>query len=96
MARPGGYEVIDASGHSVRASIASGFTFGSGPARRFVGEMLTPISAANIHPGGQSGVLGSQTYASQLSRWLTNRYKPLVIDQQAATAGNQTRIDFAP
>lgn len=96
VARPGGYEVIDASGHSVRASNASGFTFGSGPARRFVGEMSTPISAENIHPGGQSGVLGSQTYASQLSRWLTNRYKPLVIDQQAATAGNQTRIDFAP
>jgi penicillin amidase len=70
--------------------------FGSGPARRFVGLMTTPIVAENIHPGGQSGVLGSPSYASQLGRWLTNRYKPLPIRQRDALAGEVQRLEFRP
>lgn len=96
LARPGGYEVVDASGHSVRANTVNGFMFGSGAARRFVGELLPAIAAENIHPGGQSGVIGSPTYASQLGRWLTNRYKTLIIDRDQALAGEVSRIDFTP
>lgn len=96
VARPGGYEVVDASGHNVRASTVNGFMFGSGAARRFVGDMTSPIDARQIIPGGQSGVLGSPTYASQLGRWLTNRYKPLVIGRDAALQGEVSRLEFTP
>lgn len=96
VARPGGYEVLDASGHSTRANTLNGFMFGSGPARRFVGQLTAEIAAENIHPGGQSGVLGSPTYASQLGRWLTNRYKTLIIRQDQALAAERERLNFRP
>ncbi len=96
VARPGGYDTLDVAGHSVRANTVNGFMFGSGPARRFVGSLATPISAENIHPGGQSGVLGSPTYASQLGRWLTNRYKTLIINRDQALAAERQRLDFRP
>jgi penicillin amidase len=70
--------------------------FGSGPARRFVGEMSATINAGEILPGGQSGVLGSPLYASQLGRWLTNQYKPLPIPAAAALAQGQTVLNFVP
>ncbi|MEO8012407.1 MAG: penicillin acylase family protein, partial [Dokdonella sp.] len=59
LARPGGFEAVDASSHDVRANGVNSFMFGSGPARRFVGEMSASINASQILPGGQSGVLGS-------------------------------------
>ncbi len=96
IARPGGYEVVDASGHGVRAPGVNGVMFGSGPARRFVGEMSPAIRAFEILPGGQSAVLGSPTYASQLRRWLTNSYHPLVIPASAAAAQSSGTINFTP
>ena len=96
LARSGGYEVVDASGHSVRAQGVNGFRFGSGPARRFVGEMSAPIKAYEIIPGGQSGVLGNPTYASQLGRWLTNQYHDVKISAAAAAAASPTVVNFTP
>jgi penicillin amidase len=96
VARPGGYEVVDASGHGVRAQGVNGFMFGSGPARRFVGEMSTPIKAWEIIPGGQSGVLGHPLYASQLGRWLTNSYHELRISAASAAAVSPTVVNFTP
>ncbi len=96
LARPGGYETVDAAGHGIRAQGVNGFMFGSGPARRFVGEMSTPIKGWEIIPGGQSGVLGSPLYASQLGRWLTNQYHDLKISAAAAAAASPTVVDFAP
>lgn len=96
VARQGGYEAVDASSHSSRANSVNGFMFGSGPARRFVGEMSTPIVADQIYPGGQSGVLGSPAYISQLPRWLVNAYKPLPIDQTAHQAAVLSTINFVP
>ncbi len=96
VARPGGYEAVDASSHSTRANTLNGFMFGSGPARRFVGEMTTPIVADQIYPGGQSGVLGNPAYISQLPQWLVNGYKPLPIDVPAHAAATISTIDFVP
>jgi penicillin G amidase len=81
IARSGGYEAVDASSHNPRADGLNEFMFGSGPNRRFVGE-LDPagIDAEQVIPGGQSGVLGSPHYASQLGRWLTNHYHPMWIN----------------
>lgn len=96
VARPGGFESVDAASHDTRANTVNGFMFGSGPARRFVGEMFPAITASEIIPGGQSGVLGSPFYASQLSRWLTNEYHPLPIPASAALAQGVVVVNFVP
>jgi penicillin G amidase len=94
--RPGGYEVVDASGHSVRANSLNGFMFGSGPVRRFIGEMTDTPTLLQILPGGQDGKIGGPGYISQLPRWLVNDYKPLVLDPAISSAAEVSRIDFAP
>lgn len=96
VARQGGYEAVDASAHNLRANSVNGFMFGGGPARRFVGEMSTPIVADQIYPGGQRAVLGTPGYISQLPRWLVNAYKPLPIDQTAHQAAVVSTLNFVP
>ncbi len=96
--RSGGYQVLDASSHSVRADGLNEFMFGSGPARRFVGE-LTPrgVDAEQIIPGGQSGDIASQAlYVNQLPLWLTNNYLPLLIDPAVVDAVAVGRQTFTP
>ncbi len=98
LARPGGYEVVDASSHSIRADRLNSFMFGSGPNRRFVGHM-TPEGATyeQILPGGQSGVItDGPLYISQLPRWLTNQYKPLIVDLDTVQAIEVQRVNFEP
>ncbi len=96
LARQGGFETVDAASHDARGNTVNSFMFGSGPARRFVGEMFPTISASEIIPGGQSGVLGSPLYVSQLGRWLTNQYHALPIPASAALAGSNTVVNFTP
>lgn len=96
LARPGGYEVVDASGHGVRSNTVNGFMFGSGPVRRFIGEMTDPPTLLQIMPGGQDGKIGGPGYVSQLPRWLVNAYKPLVLDPAASQAGEVAKIEFTP
>jgi len=97
LARAGGYDVLDASGHSATANTLNGFMFGSGPVRRFVGEMTDPPTLLQIAPGGQSGNINSgAAYISQLPRWLVNAYKPMIIDPEQAAAGSIATIPFAP
>lgn len=77
VARSGGFGVVDASGHNVRADSVNEFMFGSGPARRFIGEMTKdgPV-AEEVIPGGESGIPGSPFQTDQLLLWLTNHYHP--------------------
>jgi penicillin G amidase len=94
--RAGGFDAVDASSHNTRANTVNGFTYSSGPARRFVGEMTPAIGASEIIPGGQSAVLGSPLYASQLGRWLTNNYHALPVAISAATAASPVVVEFVP
>lgn len=96
LARQGGYEAVDASSHNTRANSLNGFMFGSGPVRRFIGEMTDTPTMLNIMPGGQDGKIGGPGYVSQLPRWLVNAYKPLVIDPAASEAAQVARIEFTP
>jgi penicillin amidase len=96
VARSGGFEVPDESSHEPRASSLNDFMFASGPARRFVAEMQPKIVAAQIIPGGQSGVPGSPLYASQLGRWLTNGYHTLAIDRSDAAAAATSVTHYVP
>ncbi|MCX7556333.1 penicillin acylase family protein [Xanthomonadaceae bacterium JHOS43] len=96
LARQGGFDVVDASGHNARANSVNGFTFGSGPVRRFIGEMTDTPTLLQIAPGGQDGNPGGMGYISQLPLWLVNGYKPLVIDPDVSEAGAVMRMEFAP
>ncbi len=96
LARQGGFDVVDASGHNARANSVNGFTFGSGPVRRFIGEMTDTPTLLQIAPGGQDGNPGDMGYISQLPRWLVNAYKPLVIDPEVSEASAVARIEFSP
>lgn len=94
--RSGGFDAVDASSHNSRANTVNGFMYSSGPARRFVGEMTPTIAASEIIPGGQSAVLGSPLYASQLGRWLTNNYHALPVPVATATAQVTSTVEFVP
>ncbi len=85
--RSGGYQVLDASSHSARADGLNEFMFGSGPARRFVGQLFDgSVIAEQVTPGGQSGVIGGPEYANQLYFWLVNAYLPLFLDADTVDA----------
>ena len=96
IARQGGYDVVDASSHGARANSVNGFTFSSGPVRRFIGEMTDTPTLLQIAPGGQDGNPGDMGYISQLPRWLVNAYKPMVIDPAASQAAAVARIEVTP
>ena len=88
IARAGGFEAVDASSHNARSRSETGFTFGSGAARRNV-ALLAPQGpqAEEITPGGRSGVFLSPFYTNQLRLWLVNDYLPLSIGEDAAGQG---------
>lgn len=95
--RQGGYETVDVAAHSLKANTVNGFMFGAGPARRAVvaADSTGPVFD-QIIPGGQSGVLGSPLYASQLGRWLTNQYKRLPLAEAQVRAQATTVITVNP
>ncbi len=97
LARQGGYQAVDASSHSARADSLNGFMFGSGPNRRFVGEM-TPSGPVGyeVIPGGQSGIFFSPNYSSQLPLWLTNDYHPLSLGAADGVATAVQSHTFSP
>jgi penicillin amidase len=75
----GGFGVVDASSHSARASTVNGFMFGSGPVRRYVGEITPGLARTRSEsslPGGTSGQLGDPRYINLLRDWLTNEAYP--------------------
>lgn len=97
LARVGGFEVLDASGHNARAASASQFMFGSGSSRRFIAEMSpSGIRAYQIVPGGQSGLAGSPAHAHMLGRWLTNSYHEFLLTPAQAEAGWVSEERFTP
>ena len=97
LARQGGFQAVDASSHSSRAISLNGFMFGSGPNRRFVGEM-TPdgVVGHETIPGGQSGVFFHPNYSSQLPLWLTNNYHPLALGEDDGAAAAVNMYSFGP
>ncbi len=73
LAVDGGFGVVDASEHPVRAAGSHDFMFVSGPVQRYVAELDDGrIAGQTSLPGGESGVLGSPFHVNLLGRWLTN------------------------
>lgn len=76
----GGFQVVDASDHDVRADGLDEFNFSQGPTRRFVsqlGHWPGTVRALSALPGGESGVIGDPHNVNLLGRWLTNDTYPL-------------------
>jgi penicillin G amidase len=97
VARPGGFEVPDASTHKVRAAVPNQFMFSSGPSRRFVAELAANgIHAAQIIPGGQCDILGGPAYANMLGRWLTNAYHPMPMSKKQVESDIAVDERFVP
>lgn len=93
----GGYNTVDASLHSPRASGANDFMFSSGPVRRFVGEVGPGRTRAeSIWAGGTSGVLGNPNYTLFLPKWLANEAVPLALGMGEMRSGAQSVIMLRP
>lgn len=93
----GGYSVADASSHSPRAQNFDDFMFGSGPNRRYVGEMgRFVIRARTSLPGGVQGSPGGPLYANMLTRWLTNDGFPVRPTFLQVQRGAIERIVLVP
>jgi penicillin amidase len=75
--RSGGVGTVDVANHAVRANTLNGFMFGSGPSRRYVGEVgPAAIRAETSLPGGVSALPTSPHYVDLLPLWLTNATYP--------------------
>jgi penicillin G amidase len=73
LATDGGYDTVDAATHGPRAATLNGFTFGSGPSRRFIGAArANGIEATQVIPGGESGEPTDPAFGNQLGLWLTD------------------------
>jgi penicillin amidase len=84
----GGFNTVDAASHDARANGLNSFMFGSGPVRRFVGELAgRQTRAESIWAGGTSGVLGNPDYTLFLPDWLANEALPLALGFDQALHG---------
>ncbi len=81
VARQGGFSTVDAATHDARATTPDGFMFGSGPNRRYVGEMVPgAVHGQASLPGGVSGDPRSPWFTNLLMQWLVNGAFPVVPD----------------
>ncbi len=98
VATDGGFGVVDASSHSARADSATGFMFGSGPVRRYVGgpAQNNRITGETSLPGGVSGVFGNPFYANLLPDWLTNETRQHVVKLGEIRPGAVSHLELRP
>jgi penicillin G amidase len=77
----GGFSTVDAASHGARADSAGEFTFGGGPANRYVSATgRRGVTARTSLPGGTSALPTSPFYLNLLPRWLTDDSIPLNLD----------------
>jgi penicillin amidase len=93
----GGFGTVDAASHNARADSADGFTFDSGPARRFVGSpSRAPWVPSAALPGGTSAVPGNRFYLNLLRPYLTNDYYPALLPQQVHRRSSASQLLVTP
>ncbi len=97
LATDGGYDTVDAASHNPRAATLNGFTFGSGPSRRFIGDAQpNGIEATQAIPGGESGEPADPTFGNQLGLWLTNDAHPALQTMSAVAPNTASDQVFLP
>ena len=97
LATDGGYDTVDAATHNPRATTLNGFTFGSGPSRRFIGDARPRgIDATQVIPGGDSGEPSDAAFGNQLGLWLTNDAHPALQTRSAVNHNAASDQTFVP
>ncbi|MBN8722062.1 MAG: penicillin acylase family protein [Acidobacteria bacterium] len=97
LPRDGGFDVPNASGHSVRARGVNDFTFRSGPSKRTTIVMKPgAIDFTTAIPGGQSAAPNSKFFDNLLQFWLTADVYPVRDITKPTAAPNEKRTTFAP
>jgi len=99
LATDGGWETIDNAPAPFGLLVASSqaYIFGSGPARRYVGELRRGgIKAVQVIPGGESGVVDDRFYADQLSLWLINKYHDVLFSRNDINNNRFSKIVYEP
>ena len=83
----GGYGTVDAAAHDPRGDSADGFTFGSGPARRYVGVLTGrgPVGRSSL-PSGTSALPTDRHYLDLLPAYLTNDSYPVRVRRAEVAA----------
>jgi penicillin amidase len=87
----GGLSTVDVANHDVRADSANGFMFGSGPARRYIGELTAagPVAHSAL-PGGVSALPTSRHYLDLLPSYLTDDYYPVRVSRTEIAAATES------
>ncbi|HEY6747109.1 MAG TPA: penicillin acylase family protein [Mycobacteriales bacterium] len=93
----GGYGTVDAAAHNPRADSADGFTFGSGPARRYVGILTRrgPVGRSAL-PGGTSALPADRHYLDLLPSYLTNDSYPVRVTVAAIRRATESVTVLRP
>jgi penicillin amidase len=93
----GGFETVDSASHDVRASGLDAFMFGSGPARRFIGEPAPGRTTAfSALPGGTSADPGSPFYLNLLEPYLHDTYYSALLAAEVTPAQTAGVIRYVP
>jgi penicillin G amidase len=97
LATDGGWETIDNAPFGLLAASSHAYTFGGGPARRYVGELRRGrIRSVQVIPGGESGVVGNRFYGDQLSLWLENKYHDVFFSRGEVESNRFSKIIYKP
>ncbi|MCC6764745.1 MAG: penicillin acylase family protein [Deltaproteobacteria bacterium] len=98
MPADGARFTVDVANYGLRPTSATSLAFGSGANRRSVVEMASgAISAKNVIPGGEDGVVGRPHYGDQVNLWLGNGYHDTYLytaDVVANAASRETYPSF--
>jgi len=93
----GGFGTVDAASHNARAASVNGFMFGSGPARRFVGQPAPGRNAAvSALPGGTSSDPANPFYLNLLQPYLNNEYYPALLVAELQPSSIAGTTSFVP
>jgi penicillin G amidase len=97
LAVDGGFETVDIGPFDVRAASSQAYNFNGGSARRYVGELGgRAIKAAQVIPGGESGVVGNRFHTDQLSSWLSNEFHGVFISRGEIQSHQFSRSVYLP
>lgn len=93
----GGYGTIDAAAHDPRADSADDFTFGSGPARRYVGVLTPggPVGRSSL-PGGTSALPADRHYLDLLPAYLTDDSYPVRVSDRDIRRATESVVVLRP
>ena len=92
--RPGGVDVVDASGPGLGGS---DYSYGSGPSQRFSVELAPDGPRAfNALPGGQTIDHGSRHFRDEAALWQDNRVHPVPFHERDVAAQSEGHLRVLP